>query len=232
MHPKLIFATGQVRQQNGGKPSKTWVLDWKKWKGLACCKKTRNDSRGINSCIKCASIPVFAMCQLRLWNGMEPPKTWVLDWNSGLGMFVVTNKKWFWRHKLVHLMHPILIFTMGQVRQRSDVKPPETQVLDVKYVVRNQTDILEHWNGVKIPKMWVLDLKECIEIFQVVCLESCYSETFNQMHADTSFHNGTGASTKWRETTENGLIWLLLWLVLSLGLMAMIALIALCTWLT
>ena len=53
----------------------------------------------------------------------------------------------------MHLMHPILIFTMGQVRQRSDVKPPETQVLDVKYVVRNQRDVVEHRNGVKIPKM-------------------------------------------------------------------------------
>jgi len=50
-------------------------------------------------------------------------------------------------------MHPILIFTMGQVRQRSDVEPPETQVLDVKYVVRNQTDVLEQQNGVQIPKM-------------------------------------------------------------------------------
>ena len=64
---------------------------------------------------------------------------------------------------------------MGQVRQRNGVKPPETQVLDVKYVVRNQTDILEHRNDVQIPKMWVLDLKECIEIFQVVCQESYYS---------------------------------------------------------
>ena len=45
--------------------------------------------------------------------------------------------------------------------------------------------------------------KECIEIFQVVCLESYSSETFNQMHADTSFRNGSGASTKWRETFEN-----------------------------
>ena len=34
-----------------------------------------------------------------------------------------------------------------------------------------------------------LDLKECIKIFQVLCLESYYSETFNQMHADTSFRN-------------------------------------------
>jgi len=92
---------------------------------------------------------------------------------------------------------------MGQVRQRSDMKPPETQVLDVKYVVRNQTDVLEQQNGVQIPKMWVLDLKECIEIFQVVCLESYYSEAFNQMHADTSFRNRSGASTKWRETFEN-----------------------------
>ena len=53
----------------------------------------------------------------------------------------------------MHLMQPILIFTMGLVRQRSDVKPPETQVLDVKYVVRNQTDVVEHRNGVKIHKM-------------------------------------------------------------------------------
>ena len=53
----------------------------------------------------------------------------------------------------MHLMHPILIFTMGQVRQRNGVKPHETQVLDIKYVVRNETDILEHRNGVKIPKI-------------------------------------------------------------------------------
>ena len=83
------------------------------------------------------------------------------------------------------------------------MKPQEIRVLDVKYVVRNQTDILEHRNDVQIPKMLVLDLKECIEIFQAVCLESYSSETFNQMHADTSFCNGSGASTKWRETFEN-----------------------------
>jgi len=92
---------------------------------------------------------------------------------------------------------------MGQVRQRNIVKPLETQVLDVKYVVRNQTDVVEHRNGVKIPKIWVLELKECIKIFQVVCLEFYNSERFNQMHADTSFRNGSGASTKWRETFEN-----------------------------
>ena len=40
---------------------KTEIVDW------ACLlKKTRNGSRGINSCIKCASIPVFATCQVRL----------------------------------------------------------------------------------------------------------------------------------------------------------------------
>jgi len=100
-------------------------------------------------------------------------------------------------------MHPLLIFTMGQVWQRNGVKQPETRILDVKYVVRNQTDVVEHRNGVKIPKIWVLDLKECIKIFQVVCLESYYSETFNQMHADTSFRNGSGASTEWRETFKN-----------------------------
>ena len=53
----------------------------------------------------------------------------------------------------MHLMRPILVFTMGQVQQRNGVKPPETQVLDVKYVVRNQTDVVEHRNGVKIPKI-------------------------------------------------------------------------------
>jgi len=123
----------------------------------------------------------------------------IVDWACLLWQ----NKKWFQRHKLVHLMHPILIFTMGQVRQRNGLKQPEIWILDIKYVVRNQTDIVEHRNGVKIPKIWVLDLKECIEIFQVVCLESYYSETFNQMHADTSFRNRSGASTKWRETFEN-----------------------------
>ena len=53
----------------------------------------------------------------------------------------------------MHLMHPILIFTMGQVRQRNGVKPPKTRILDIKYVVGNQTDVVEHRNGVKIPKM-------------------------------------------------------------------------------
>src|SRR6185503_10334991 len=72
-----------------------------------------------------------------------------VDWACSLRQ----NKKWFWRHKLVHLMHLILIFTMGQVRQRNGVKPPETRVLDIKYVVRNQPDVLEHRNGVQIPKM-------------------------------------------------------------------------------
>ena len=113
------------------------------------------------------------------------------------------NKKWFRRHKLVHLIHPILNFRMGQVRQRNGVKPPETRVLDIKYVVRNQTDVVEHRNGVKLPQIWVLDLKECIKIFQVVCLESYYFETFNQMHVDTSFRNRSGASTKWRKTFKN-----------------------------
>ena len=50
-------------------------------------------------------------------------------------------------------MHLILVFTMDQVWQRKGMKSPETRVLDVKYVVRNQTDVLEHRNGVKIPKI-------------------------------------------------------------------------------
>ena len=49
----------------------------------------------------------------------------------------------------MHLMHPILIFTMGQVRLRNGMKPPKTRVLDVKYMVRNQTDALENRNGVQ-----------------------------------------------------------------------------------
>ena len=53
----------------------------------------------------------------------------------------------------MHLMHPILNFTMGQVRQRNGVKQPETRILDVKYVVQNQMEIVEHRNGVQIPKM-------------------------------------------------------------------------------
>ena len=65
------------------------------------------------------------------------------------------------------------------------MKPPKTRVLDINDVVRNQIDVLEHRNGVKIPKILVLDLKKCVEIFHVVCLESYYSETFNQMQPDT-----------------------------------------------
>ena len=41
-------------------------------------------------------------------------------------------------------MQPILIFTMGLVLQRNGVKQPKTRILDVKYVVRNKTDIVEH----------------------------------------------------------------------------------------
>ena len=48
----------------------------------------------------------------------------------------------------MHLMHPILIFTMGQVRQQNGVKPSKTRVLEEKYGVRNQRDIVEHRNGV------------------------------------------------------------------------------------
>ena len=50
---------------------------------------------------------------------------------------------------------------MGQVRQRNAVKPPETRDLDVKYVVRNQTDVVEHRNGVKIHKIRGLRILGC-----------------------------------------------------------------------
>ena len=32
-------------------------------------------------------------------------------------------------------------------------EPPETRVLDIKYVVRNQTDVVEQRNSVKLPKI-------------------------------------------------------------------------------
>ena len=75
--------------------------------------------------------------------------TEIVEWACSLQQ----NKKWFWNHKLGHLMHPILIFTMGQVRKRNGVKPPKTQVLDIKYVGRNLPDVLEHRSCVQIPKM-------------------------------------------------------------------------------
>ena len=92
---------------------------------------------------------------------------------------------------------------MGQVRQRIGVKPPKTRVLDVKYVVRNQTDILEHRNGVQNTQNVTFGPKEVHWNLSSSILESYSSETFNQMHPDTDFRNGSGASTKWRETTEN-----------------------------
>ena len=45
-------------------------------------------------------------------------------------------------------MHPILIFTMGQVRQRNGVKQLETRVLDIKYVVRNQPKLCANTQNV------------------------------------------------------------------------------------
>ena len=50
-------------------------------------------------------------------------------------------------------MHPKLILTMGLVRQQNGVKPPETRVLDVMYVVRTQMDVVKNRNGVKLPKI-------------------------------------------------------------------------------
>ena len=42
---------------------------------------------------------------------------------------------------------------MGQVRHRNGVKPPKTRVLDLNFVVQNQTDVLEHRNLVKTQNM-------------------------------------------------------------------------------
>ena len=100
------------------------------------------------------------------------------------------------------------------------MEPPKTWVLDIKDVVRNQIYVLEQQNGVKIPKILVLDLKEWIEIFHVVCLESFYSETFNQMHPDTSIRyfrsktHALGGFAPFRQRTRpiselvSGCIWL------------------------
>ena len=68
-------------------------------------------------------------------------------------MFVATKQEMVSEAKTHAFDAPDTDFTMGQVRQRNAVKPPETRDLDVKYVVRNQTDVVEHRNGVKIPKI-------------------------------------------------------------------------------
>ena len=68
-------------------------------------------------------------------------------------MFVARKQETVLEAKTRAFNAPNTIFTMGQVRQRNGVKPPETPVLVVKYVVRNQTDIVELRNGVKIQKI-------------------------------------------------------------------------------
>ena len=164
----------QVRQRNGMKPPKTWVLD---------IKYVVRNQKDV----------------LEHRNGVKIPKMWVLDLKECIEIFQVV---WLESYcsETFNQMHADTSFRNGS---GTSMKWPETRVLDVKYVVRNQVNVLEHRNGVKITKTWVLDLNECIEIFQVVSLESYYSEMFNQMHPDTSFRNGSGALTKWRETPQN-----------------------------
>jgi hypothetical protein len=88
--PIQIFATGWVGQQNGMKPSKTWVLDLKYWIGHVCCKKQETSleakTRALNvprywflQCVKCG----YGMA----WNH---PKHEFHTWNSAL---VVTKLK-------------------------------------------------------------------------------------------------------------------------------------------
>ena len=125
MHPDANFPSGSGAATKWQETIENMSFRPKVVDCACLLQKTRNGSRGSNSCIKCASIPVFATCQVWLRNGNHPKhefKTEIVDWACSLHH----NKKWFWRHKLVHLMHPILIFTMGQVRQRNGVKPPET----------------------------------------------------------------------------------------------------------
>src|SRR6185312_11351975 len=98
MHPDANFRNGSGAVTKWRETFQNLSFRLKEMEWARLLQKTRNGSRGINSCIICASITVFATCQVRLRNGM---------------------------------------------------KPPETRVLDVKYVVRNQTDVLEHRNGVQ-----------------------------------------------------------------------------------
>ena len=75
-------------------------------------------------------------------------------YSSGLGMFVARKQE------------TVLVF-LARV-----LDPISQRCTCSNQMVQNQTDVVEHRNGVKIPKILVLVLKECIKIFQVVCLES------------------------------------------------------------
>ena len=68
-------------------------------------------------------------------------------------MFIATKQEMVLEAQTRAFNTPDTNFTMGQVWQRNGVKPPETRVLDVKYVVRNQAYVVEHRNGVKLPKI-------------------------------------------------------------------------------
>ena len=64
----------------------------------------------------------------RKWHGTTQNMSFrlkIVDWACLLRQ----NKKWFQRHKLVHLMHPIQIFTMGQVQQRNNMNHPKHEFL-------------------------------------------------------------------------------------------------------
>ena len=154
MHPDSSFRNGS------GAATKWWEtiqnLSFRLKEVERACLLQKKQETVLEAQTRALNVPRYRFLQ-RVKCGYEMawnhPKhefsTEIVDWACSLRQ----NKKWFWRHKLVHLMHPILIFTMGQVRQRNGVKPPETRVLDIKYVVRNQPDILEHRNCVQIPNM-------------------------------------------------------------------------------
>ena len=59
-------------------------------------------------------------------------------------------------------MHPDTDFHNGSGGATKWRETTQTRVLDINDVVRNQIDVLEHRNGVKIPKILVLDLKKWI----------------------------------------------------------------------
>ena len=75
MHSDANFHNGLGAATKWRETKQNFSFRLKEVEWACLLKKTKNGSRGINLCIKCDSIPVFATCQVRLRNGMEPPKT-------------------------------------------------------------------------------------------------------------------------------------------------------------
>ena len=70
----LGFAMVFLRQTNGAKPPKTWVLDLKQWIGCVLAGKLKNSFIGPNSCPNGILGPDFETLHLLQPNGAKPPK--------------------------------------------------------------------------------------------------------------------------------------------------------------